>query len=146
MRSISVEVKIINKSDNPLPKYQTDGSVGCDLYANETISIEANCHALISTGVFVELPKGWEIQIRSRSGLAFKHGVFVLNSPGTIDSDYRGEIKVLLFNSSKTLIQINEGDRIAQAVLSPVYHIQWLEADQLNSTQRNSGGFGHTGQ
>ncbi|MCK9480212.1 MAG: dUTP diphosphatase [Bacteroidia bacterium] len=141
-------INIINKSNNPLPSYQTEGSAGMDLMAflENDIVIEPNKTALIPTGLFFELPQDMEAQIRPRSGLAFKHGITVLNAPGTIDSDYRGEIKVLLINHSDISFSIKNGERIAQAVFARVEQIKWRESNELNQTERGAGGYGHTGK
>ncbi|MEI6522372.1 MAG: dUTP diphosphatase [Bacteroidota bacterium] len=142
-----MQVKVINNSKYPLPEYATLQSAGMDLRANisESISLKSLCRELISTGIFIELPKGYEAQIRPRSGLAFKNGVTVLNSPGTIDADYRGEIKVLLTNLSPNEFIIEPGERIAQIIFSKHETISWQEVEELNDTTRGAGGFGHTG-
>jgi len=142
-----MQVKVINNSKYPLPEYATLQSAGMDLRANisESISLKSLCRELISTGIFIELPKGYEAQIRPRSGLAFKNGVTVLNSPGTIDADYRGEIKVLLTNLSPNEFIIEPGERIAQIIFSKHETISWQEVEELNNTTRGAGGFGHTG-
>jgi dUTP pyrophosphatase len=142
-----MQVKVINNSKYPLPEYATLQSAGMDLRANisESISLKSLCRELISTGIFIELPKGYEAQIRPRSGLAFKNGVTVLNSPGTIDADYRGEIKVLLTNLSPNEFIIEPGERIAQIIFSKHETISWQEVKELNDTTRGAGGFGHTG-
>ena len=140
-------VKIINNSKHPLPEYATPQSAGMDLHANidQHIELKPMERMLIPTGLFMELPVGLEAQIRPRSGLAFKHGISVLNSPGTIDADYRGEIKVLLINFSDKNFTIQDGERIAQMVIAKHETIYWQEEQQLNSTDRGSGGFGSTG-
>jgi len=142
-----IQVKIINKSKHPLPKYQTDLSAGMDLTANlnQPITLKPLERALIPTGLFIALPAGYEAQIRPRSGLAFKHGITVLNSPGTIDADYRGEIKVLLINLSNTDFTINDGERIAQMVITSYATVQWQLVEELDTTSRGDGGFGSTG-
>lgn len=142
-----MQVKVINNSKYPLPEYATLQSAGMDLRANisESVSLKSLCRELISTGIFIELPKGYEAQIRPRSGLAFKNGVTVLNSPGTIDADYRGEIKVLLTNLSPNEFIIEPGERIAQIIFSKHETISWQEVEELNATTRGAGGFGHTG-
>ncbi|MFZ4612056.1 MAG: dUTP diphosphatase [Bacteroidia bacterium] len=142
-----MQVKVINNSKYPLPEYATLQSAGMDLRANisESVSLKSLCRELISTGIFIELPKGYEAQIRPRSGLAFKNGVTVLNSPGTIDADYRGEIKVLLTNLSPNEFIIEPGERIAQIIFSKHETISWQEVKELNDTTRGAGGFGHTG-
>lgn len=140
-------VKILNRSTNPLPAYATEGASGLDLRAflTESITLEPGQRLLISTGLFIELPLGYEAQIRPRSGLAWKQGITCLNTPGTIDADYRGEIKVLLINLSDTPGVIENGDRIAQLVVQRVERIDWVVGDSLNETSRAEGGFGHTG-
>lgn len=142
-----MEIKVINKSKHPLPEYQTELSAGMDLRANleESITLNPLDRALIPTGIFMELEPGHEAQIRPRSGLAYKHGVTVLNSPGTIDADYRGEVKVLLVNLSNDVFVINDGERIAQMIIAEVIQGKWNEAEQLGETERGAGGYGHTG-
>lgn len=142
-----MQVKIVNKSSHELPCYQTDCSAGMDLRANiETpINLLPLERVLVPTGLFIELPKGTEAQIRPRSGLAYKNGITVLNSPGTIDADYRGEIKVLLVNLSKDAFVIENGERIAQMVIAKHEQIAWELVNELSSTQRAQGGFGSTG-
>jgi len=131
--------------DAVIPSYQTEEAAGFDLHSVDEVVIKKGERKLISTGLAFEIEKGYEVQIRPRSGLAFKHGVSVLNSPGTIDSDYRGEIKVLLINLGDKDFEIKKGDRIAQAVIAPVVQAKILEVDELSSTERGSGGFGSTG-
>ncbi|MBC7912671.1 MAG: dUTP diphosphatase [Pyrinomonadaceae bacterium] len=140
-------LKVINRSNNPLPAYETELSAGMDLRAfiPEEIVIQPFKRTLIPTGLFIELQKGFEAQIRPRSGLALKHGITVLNSPGTIDADYRGEIKILLINLSDTDFVIKNGDRIAQMIISKHEQISWEDTEVLNSTSRGEGGYGHTG-
>ncbi len=142
-----VHIKIVNDSNNPLPQYETDGSAGMDLRAalNEPAFIKPLQRILIPTGLFIELPMGYEAQIRPRSGLAFKKGLTVLNSPGTIDSDYRGEIKIILVNLSNETVVINTGDRIAQMVIAKHEKAEFTEVFELSDTKRGEGGFGHTG-
>lgn len=142
-----VTVKILNQSKNPLPEYATAGSAGMDLRANlETpIVLGPLQRALVPTGLFIELPDGFEAQVRPRSGLAIKHGLTCLNSPGTIDPDYRGELKVILINLSDQPFTINHGERIAQMVIHNVQTIQWQTVEFVSETSRNHGGFGHTG-
>ena len=142
-----MHVKIINRSQHPLPAYETSSSAGLDVRANLTSSIELKPfeRALIPTGLFLEIPEGFECQVRPRSGLAFKKGVTVLNSPGTIDADYRGEIGVILINLSGQEQTVQPGDRIAQLVLQEVAHLEWTTAVSLSQTKRNEGGFGHSG-
>ena len=141
-------VKIINKSGNPLPEYATTGSAGMDIRASldENVVLKPMERYLVPTGLFIELPDDYEAQIRPRSGLAIKQGLTCLNSPGTIDADYRGEIKVILVNLSGEEQTIKSGDRIAQMVISPVKQIQWQQVDSISVTARNEGGFGHTGK
>ena len=142
-----MKVKIINKSNNPIPEYATSQSAGMDLRAfiKEPITIEPFNRKLISTGLYIELPEGYEAQVRPRSGLAIKYGITVLNSPGTIDSDYRGEIGVILINHSNTSFTVYPGDRIAQLVFNKVEQAELIEVEELDKTERNEGGFGHTG-
>lgn len=144
----AIEIKIINQSANPLPAYATAGSSGMDIRANlETPqTLQPFERALIATGLFIELPEEYEAQIRPRSGLAIKQGITCLNTPGTIDADYRGEIKVILINLSQEEQVIHHGDRIAQMVFQKVEKGSWIETAQLEITQRNAGGFGHTGK
>ena len=141
-------IKIINKSSNPLPEYATTGSSGMDIRAHldQPKVLQPFERVLISTGLFISLPEGYEAQIRPRSGLAIKQGITCLNTPGTIDADYRGEIKVILINLSQNEQVINHGDRIAQMVFQKVDKAVWIETDQLELTSRNEGGFGHTGK
>ena len=144
----AVEVKIVNKSTNELPAYATADSSGMDIRAflgspKTLLPLE---RALIPTGIFIELPQGYEVQVRPRSGLAAKHGITCLNTPGTIDADYRGEIKIILINLSAEEQVINPGDRIAQMVIQKVDKMVWREVQQLEATVRNEGGFGHTGK
>lgn len=142
-----VLIKIINQSENNIPHYATAGASGMDLRANITIAIPILPlqRKIIPTGLFIEIPEGYEAQVRPRSGLSNKHGITCLNSPGTVDSDYRGELKVILINLSQEEYTINNGDRIAQLVFSKVERIKWHQVEQLNETQRGEGGFGHTG-
>ncbi|TDS51639.1 dUTP diphosphatase [Myroides indicus] len=142
-----IQIKIINKSQHPLPNYETSQSAGMDLRANLTqpITLESLDRAIIPTGLFMELPQGYEAQIRPRSGLAAKKGITMLNSPGTIDADYRGEIGVIVINLSKEPFTIENGERIAQMVISKFEQIQWQPAEVLSETERGSGGFGSTG-
>ncbi len=143
-----MKVKIVNKSNNPLPQYSTPLSAGLDLRAflDEPMTLQPLQRALIPTGLFIELPQGYEAQVRPRSGLAIKHGITVLNSPGTIDADYRGEIKVILINLSDQPYTIKNGERIAQLVIARHETIQWQPVEQLSDTQRGQGGFGSTGK
>ncbi|HMG11400.1 MAG TPA: dUTP diphosphatase [Mucilaginibacter sp.] len=140
-------IRIINRSKNSLPAYETAHAAGMDLRANtdETLLLKPMERKLIPTGLHIELPEGFEAQIRPRSGLAFKHGIGIVNSPGTIDADYRGEIKVLLINFSADVFEINTGDRIAQMVIARHEKVIWDDVQILNETNRGEGGFGHTG-
>jgi dUTP pyrophosphatase len=144
----NLKLKILNKSDNPLPEYVTEGSAGMDVRANlsEKISLKPLERILIPTGLSIELPVNYEAQIRPRSGLAIKNGITCLNSPGTIDSDYRGEIKVILINLSNEEHYIAHGDRIAQMIVSKIEKVKWKTAKKINVTKRSDGGFGHTGK
>jgi len=139
-------IRIINKSANVLPSYETAHAAGMDLRANleETITLKPMERRLVPTGLYIELPVGYEAQIRPRSGLAFKHGIGIVNSPGTIDADYRGEIKVLLINLGAEVFEINNGDRIAQMVVARHETVSWEPVEVLNDTARGEGGFGHT--
>lgn len=141
-----MKIKIINKSQHPLPKYQTELSAGMDLYANldESITLKPLERKLIPTGLFLELPEGFEAQIRPRSGLAIKNGITVLNAPGTIDADYRGEVGVILVNLSSDNFTINNGDRIAQMVIAKYENAEWQQVSEINETDRGAGGFGST--
>jgi dUTP pyrophosphatase len=143
-----MEIKIVNHSSNPLPAYETFASAGMDLRANlpEPLILMPMQRALVPTGLFISLPIGFEAQVRPRSGLAFKHGITVLNSPGTIDADYRGEIKVILINLSYDPFTIQHGERIAQMIIACHEKAQWTLVSQLDETERGSGGFGHTGK
>lgn len=143
-----MKVQIINKSKHNQPAYETLLSAGMDLRAdiNEPISIAPGERVLVPTGLYIALPEGYEAQIRPRSGLAFKHGITILNSPGTIDADYRGEIKVLLINLSNETFEIHDSERIAQMVVAPFAKVEWEQTDTLDTTQRGEGGFGHTGK
>jgi len=140
-------IKVINKSKHDLPKYQTELSAGMDLYANidEPITLKPLERTLVKTGLFISLPKGYEAQVRPRSGLAFKNGITVLNNPGTIDADYRGEIGVILVNLSSQDFTINDGDRIAQMVIAKHETAIWEEVENLDETNRGEGGFGSSG-
>lgn len=147
---VEIKIKRLNSEfdDIPVPGYATSGSAGMDIRAavESEIIMAPNSIALIPTNLSVEIPKGYEIQVRPRSGLAANHGVGILNSPGTIDSDYRGEIKILLINLGKEKFTIKRGDRIAQLVVSKVYTAKLIQSDALNHSQRGKGGFGHTGK
>lgn len=142
-----IQIPIVNKSRHALPEYATEQSAGMDLRANidAPVTLEPLQRALIPTGLFMALPKGYEAQVRPRSGLAIKHGIGVLNAPGTIDADYRGEIKVILVNLSAEPFTINDGDRIAQMVIARHETITWQPATELSETERGTGGFGHSG-
>ena len=148
MSDSPVQVKIINQSNNPAPEYATQGSSGMDIRANleQPLQIQPMERLMVPTGLFVEIPQGYEIQIRPRSGMAIKQGITCLNTPGTIDADYRGEIKVILINLSNEPQIIQSGDRVAQMVLQKVERIEWEKTNQLNETDRGSGGFGSTGK
>lgn len=143
-----VSIKIINRSSNPDPQYATHGSSGMDLRAHLSSDLSLNPlqRELVPTGLFIEIPEGYEAQVRPRSGLAIKSGITCLNSPGTIDSDYRGEIKVILINLSTETQVIHPGDRIAQLVIQKVEKVQWQSVESISGTQRNEGGFGSTGK
>lgn len=143
----SINVKIINRSGHPTPAYETHASAGMDLRASleEPVVLEPMQRAIVKTGLFIALPPGYEAQIRPRSGLAAKFGITVLNSPGTIDADYRGEIGVILANLSDRSFTINDGDRIAQMIIAAYAHTKWEEVDVLDETKRGKGGFGSTG-
>ena len=142
-----MKVKIINKSNNPTPTYETSLSAGMDLraYVEGPITLSPGERKLIKTGLHIELPQGYEAQVRPRSGLAFKKGITVLNSPGTIDADYRGDIGVILINHSNEEFAVNSGDRIAQLVISKFEKVDWETSDEINSTSRGDSGFGSTG-
>jgi dUTP pyrophosphatase len=138
---------IVNQSNNPLPKYSTEHSAGMDLCAflSDPFVLQPMERALIPTGIFIEVPEGHEAQVRPRSGLAIKNGITVLNTPGTIDADYRGEVKVILINLSNEPFTIQNGDRIAQMVIAKYEKIAWNQVEQLSVTERGAGGFGHSG-
>jgi dUTP pyrophosphatase len=140
-------IRIINKSQHPLPHYETIASAGMDLRANlqESIILQPLGRALVKTGLFIELPIGYEAQVRPRSGLALKKGITVLNSPGTVDADYRGEIGVILVNLSNEVFTIENGERIAQLIIAKHERAQWQEVQELSETSRGEGGFGSTG-
>jgi dUTP pyrophosphatase len=142
-----MNIRIINKSKNALPAYETLHAAGMDLRADvaETVLLKPMERKLVPTGLHIELPEGFEAQIRPRSGLAFKHGIGIVNSPGTIDADYRGEVKVLLINLSDQVFEINAGDRIAQMIVARHEKVNWEQVDELNETTRGVGGYGHTG-
>ena len=143
----NVVIKIINKSDHPTPSYETGSSAGMDLRANlkEAITLKPLERGIIKTGLYMALPPGFEAQVRPRSGLAAKFGISVLNAPGTIDADYRGEIGVILVNLSNENFKINNGDRIAQMIIARYVHTKWEEVSVLDETKRGKGGFGSTG-
>lgn len=142
-----MKIKIINHSGHPLPAYETDHAAGMDLRAfiEQPIVIQPLQRVLVPTGLHIELPVGYEAQIRPRSGLAYRHGIGIVNSPGTVDADYRGEIKVLLVNLSTTDFVVNNGDRIAQMVVAKHETVSWETAIELSDTGRGAGGYGHTG-
>jgi dUTP pyrophosphatase len=143
-----MKVKIVNKSRHPLPAYSTVFSAGMDIRANidEEIVVKPMERLLVPTGLYIELPTGFEAQIRPRSGLAIKHGITILNSPGTIDSDYRGEIRIILINLSAEDFVIKDGERICQMIISKFEQISWEVVEDLEVTDRGAGGFGHTGK
>ena len=147
-RMPAIRVKIVNTSSNPLPEYATSGSSGMDIRAHlpGPLVLKSLERTLIPTGLFIELPQGYEAQIRPRSGLAIKHGLSCLNTPGTIDADYRGEIKIILINFSEEEHTVHPGDRIAQMVIQRIEKIKWQPVEELQITQRNEWGFGHTGK
>jgi dUTP pyrophosphatase len=142
-----MEVRIVNKSHHPLPTYATKLSAGMDIRANinEPITLKPLERKLIPTGLFIELPEGYEAQMRPRSGLALKYGITLLNTPGTIDADYRGEIGVILINLSDTEFTVNDGERICQMVITTHSQVEWKAVEVLDETERGEGGFGHTG-
>jgi len=143
-----MKIKIVNLSDHPLPQYATAHSAGMDLRASlaEPVVLKPLERALIPTGIYIELPVGYEAQIRPRSGLAIKHGIGIVNAPGTIDADYRGEIRVILVNLSNEDFVINDGERICQMIIAQHATVEWEQADSLEQTERGVGGFGHTGK
>lgn len=143
-----MKIKIINRSPHPLPHYETEASANINLqtHLTQTIKLKPLKHAIVPTGLFIELPVGYEAQVRPRSGLAAKNGITVLNAPGTIDADYRGEIGVILVNLSSDPFVINNGDRIAQLVIASHQRATWIPVETLTETQRGSGGFGSTGK
>ena len=143
-----MQIRIINQSNNPLPAYETVGSAGMDIraYLEADIILHPSERKLIPTGLFIELPDGYEAQLRPRSGMAFRHGITLPNTPATIDSDYRGEIKIALINLSNEAFTIKSGDRIAQMVIARYEKATWSLTDSLTETQRGEGGFGHTGK
>ncbi len=143
-----MKIKVINRSRHELPQYETPQSAGLDLRANldSPITLKPLERKLVPTGLFIELPEGYEAQIRPRSGLALKHGISLLNTPGTIDADYRGEIGVIMVNLSNEEFVVNDGDRIAQMVVSKFEQVEWEAVETLADSQRGAGGFGHTGK
>ena len=143
----SLDVKIINRSRHGLPTYATDGAAGLDVRAmlDEPVTLQPLQRVLVPTGLYMSIPVGYECQVRPRSGLAAKHGVTVANAPGTIDSDYRGEVKIILVNLSDSPFVINDGERIAQLVFARHERVEWIETDSLDATDRGAAGFGHTG-
>jgi dUTP pyrophosphatase len=143
----TVCVRVVKKTNQQLPAYETELSAGMDIRAelDSSVVLNAGSRTLIPTGLYLEIPPGYEVQVRPRSGLAYKRGLTVLNAPGTIDADYRGELGVLLINTSSDEQTIEPGERIAQLVISPVYRVEWIEVDELGETDRGSGGFGSTG-
>jgi dUTP pyrophosphatase len=145
---MSTKIKVVNKSHHPLPTYATSGSSGMDLraYISEPIRLAPLDRVLVPTGLYLAIPNNWEAQVRPRSGLALKQGITCLNTPGTIDADYRGELKVILINLSNESQIINDGDRIAQIVFQTVEKADWEIAESLETTERGAGGFGHTGK
>jgi dUTP pyrophosphatase len=142
-----MHIRIVNKSRHSLPAYETISSAGMDLRANlsEPVTLKTLERAMIPTGLFLELPEGFEAQIRPRSGLAARSGITILNSPGTIDADYRGEIKVIIVNLSADPFTVVNGDRIAQMIIARHEKAEWIESEELNESERGAGGFGHTG-
>lgn len=142
-----ITVNIINEGVQPLPQYATEAAAGMDVRADvrEPVVIAPGCRALIPTGLRVAVPPGFEMQLRPRSGLALKHGVTLLNSPGTIDADYRGPVGVIMINLGNEPFTVNPGERICQAVVAPVMHVEWRQVQELDDTERGDGGFGHTG-
>ncbi len=145
---MNMKVKVINRSHHPLPEYATTASAGLDLRANldSPVTLQPLERKLIPTGLYIALPEGCEAQIRPRSGLALKHGISLLNTPGTIDADYRGEIGVILVNISNEPFEVRDGERIAQMVIARYEQVKWEPAESLDATERGAGGFGHTGR
>lgn len=143
----NLKIKVINTSGNPLPQYATPSSAGMDVRAAlaEPLVLSPGQRALVPTGLSVEIPHGYEMQLRPRSGLALRSGITLVNTPGTIDADYRGEIGVIIINHSDQPFTVNPGERICQAVIAPVIHIEWVEASDLTASERGAGGFGHSG-
>jgi dUTP pyrophosphatase len=147
-RNNKMKIKIVNRSRHSLPDYATIHSAGMDLRANleNPVVLKPLERSLIPTGIYIQLPNGYEAQIRPRSGLAIKHGISIVNAPGTIDADYRGEIKVILANLSNEDFTINDGERICQMIVAKHERVEWVEVDELDETERGDGGFGHTGK
>lgn len=143
-----MKIRIVNKSPHPLPAYETEHSAGMDLraFTDGPVTLRPLERKLIPTGMFMELPVGYEAQVRPRSGLAVKHGITVLNSPGTIDADYRGEVGVILINLSQAEFTVNDGDRIAQMIISRHEKAEMIQAEEISTTERGAGGFGHSGK
>lgn len=143
-----MEIKIVNRSKHSLPEYKTKASAGMDIRANleEIVTLKPLERKLIPTGLFIELPEGYEAQIRPRSGLALNEGLGLLNSPGTLDADYRGELGVIVVNLSNNMITIEDGERICQMVINKVEQAEWIEVNELSDSERGDGGFGHTGK
>ena len=141
-----MQVQVINKSQNELPKYETRNSAGCDIRSTVHTELKPGARQLVPTGLYVAIPNGYEIQVRPRSGLALKHGITVLNTPGTIDADYRGEIGVILMNHSNETFIVRPQERIGQLVLNKVEQIEWSQVSELDTTDRGTGGFGSTGK
>ena len=141
-----MQVQVINKSQNELPKYETGNSAGCDIRSTVYAELKPGARQLVPTGLYVAIPDGYEIQVRPRSGLALKHGITVLNTPGTIDADYRGEIGVILMNHSNETFIVRPQERIGQLVLNKVEQIEWSQVSELDTTDRGAGGFGSTGK
>lgn len=146
MEEVRVQIKRLSSSDLPLPQYMTEGAAGMDLFSDlpRELTLNPLARALVPTGIAIALPTGFEAQIRPRSGLALKQGLTLLNSPGTIDADYRGEIQLIIINLGNTPVRIEPGQRIAQMVVQRVARVQWDEVDELTPSQRQAGGFGHT--
>lgn len=146
-QEIQMQVKVVNRSTNPLPEYSSEGAACMDIraFTDDVVEIPPGHTALIHTGLYFAIPEGWHISVRPRSGLAIKNGISVLNTPGTIDSDYRGEACVILHNFSKQLFAVHSGDRIAQIIIEQNYKMKWDPVPSLDETERGDGGFGHTG-
>lgn len=148
MANNDLNIRIVNKSSHPLPVYSTPGASGMDIYAwlpTGPITLQPMERRLVPTGLYIDIPYGYEVQIRPRSGLSLRQGLTVANTPGTVDSDYRGEISVIMVNIGTNPVTINDGDRICQMVVAPVMHVNWEETAELSETTRGDGGFGHTG-